>query len=152
MLNAPWGTGKSHYIQNVLRDYLKKGISFQNSLAYYEEQIYLLEDLQEEIRRQIRNGEVDDYASKELSQIRIQITKCEEKIINLEYDLNKIGIVNIVHYPFSYVFYLCNSYQNTIFYIPEYSIVLYCTCITPVKNTISYIVPCSTSIFKWYHI
>ena len=24
MLNAPWGTGKSHYIQNVLRDYLKK--------------------------------------------------------------------------------------------------------------------------------
>lgn len=67
-------------VMRRLRDYLKKGISFQNSLAYYEEQIYLLEDLQEEIRRQIRNGEVDDYASKELSQIRIQITKCEEKI------------------------------------------------------------------------
>ena len=67
-------------VMRRLRDYLKKGISFQNSLAYYEEQIYLLEDLQEEIRRQIRNGEVDDYASKELSQIRVQITKCEEKI------------------------------------------------------------------------
>ncbi len=67
-------------VMKRLRDYLKKGISFQNSLAYYEEQIYVLEDLQEEIRRQIRNGEVDDYASKELRQIRIRIMKCEEEM------------------------------------------------------------------------
>ena len=30
-------------VMRRLRDYLKKGISFQNSLAYYEEQIYLLD-------------------------------------------------------------------------------------------------------------
>ena len=34
MLNAPWGTGKSHYIQNVLRDYLKKMILIDVSLCH----------------------------------------------------------------------------------------------------------------------
>jgi len=63
-----------------LKDYLRRGMMFQNSIAYYEEQIYALDDLREEIRKQIRNGEVDDYASKELGQIRNQITKCEDEM------------------------------------------------------------------------
>lgn len=67
-------------IMSRLKDYLKKGTSFGISLAYYEEQLYELDDLREEIRKQIRNGEVDDYASKELGQIRNQITKCEDEM------------------------------------------------------------------------
>lgn len=67
-------------IMSRLKDYLKKGTSFGISLAYYEEQLYELDDLREEIRKQIRNGEVDDYASKELGQIRNQITKSEEEM------------------------------------------------------------------------
>ena len=67
-------------IMSRLKDYLKKGTSFGISLAYYEEQLYELDDLREEIRKQIRNGEVDDYASKELGQIRNQIVKSEEEM------------------------------------------------------------------------
>jgi len=67
-------------IMSRLKDYLKKGTSFGISLAYYEEQLYELDDLREEIRKQIRNGEVDDYASKELGQIRNQIKKSEEEM------------------------------------------------------------------------
>ena len=67
-------------IMSRLKDYFKKGIPFGISLAYYEEQLYELNDLREEIRRQIRNGEVDDYATKELGQIRNQIAKAEEEM------------------------------------------------------------------------
>ena len=38
------------------------------------------EDLRDESSRQIRNREVDDYASKNLLQIRKQIVKCEEQM------------------------------------------------------------------------
>lgn len=67
-------------VMSRLKDYLKKGTSFEISLAYYEEQLYELDDLREEIRKQIRNGEVDDYVSKELGQIRNQIAKSEEEM------------------------------------------------------------------------
>ena len=70
----------SKEFEEELKDYLKKGTSFGISLAYYEEQLYELDDLREEIRKQIRNGEVDDYASKELGQIRNQIAKSEEEM------------------------------------------------------------------------
>lgn len=59
---------------------LKKGKKFQNSLAYYEENLDSLEYLREEILRQIRNEEVDDYASKELAQIRKDIARCQEEM------------------------------------------------------------------------
>lgn len=36
--------------------------------------------MREEICRQIRNGAVDDYASKELAQLRRQIERCEEQM------------------------------------------------------------------------
>lgn len=63
-----------------LKLYLEKGKKFQNSLAYYEENLDSLEYLREEILRQIRNEEVDDYASKELAQIRKDIARCQEEM------------------------------------------------------------------------
>ncbi|MGN0350786.1 MAG: DNA mismatch repair protein MutS [Roseburia sp.] len=63
-----------------LREYLNRGKQYENSLAYYEENLDAVEDLKDEICRQIRSEAVDDYASKELQQIRTQIAKCEEQM------------------------------------------------------------------------
>ncbi len=63
-----------------LKDYLEKGKAYNNSLSYYEENLDALEPLREEIRMKIRNGGVDDYASKELCQMRRQIIRCEEQM------------------------------------------------------------------------
>lgn len=63
-----------------LKDYLARGKSGQNSLAFYEENLDAAPELKEEICSQIRGGEVDDCASKELCQIRRQIAKCEEQM------------------------------------------------------------------------
>lgn len=63
-----------------LKDYLSRGKMYHNPLAYYEENLDAIEELREEIARQIRGGMVDDYASKELGQIRSQIIRCEEQM------------------------------------------------------------------------
>lgn len=63
-----------------LKDYLDRGKTDNNPLAYYEENLDAVETLREEISRQIRNGAVDDYASKELRQIRSDIVRCEEQM------------------------------------------------------------------------
>ena len=63
-----------------LKDYLERGKICHSSLAYYEENLDALAELREEICSKIRNGAVDDYASKELGQIRNQIIKCEEQM------------------------------------------------------------------------
>lgn len=63
-----------------LKDYLERGKMYQNSLAYYEENLDDVSELREEISRVIRNDSVDDYASKELEQIRKEMIKCEEKM------------------------------------------------------------------------
>lgn len=63
-----------------LKDYLEKGKAYNNSLAYYEENLDAAGELREEICMKIRNGAVDDHASKELGQIRNQIIKCEEQM------------------------------------------------------------------------
>lgn len=63
-----------------LKDYLKRGKMYENQLAYYGEDLDAVEEVREEIGRQIRGGEVDDHASKELLQIRVQILKCEEQM------------------------------------------------------------------------
>ena len=63
-----------------LKDYLERGKLYDNPLSFYEENFDAQEELSEEIARQIRGGAVDDYASKELLQIRSQITKCEEEM------------------------------------------------------------------------
>ncbi|MBQ6843683.1 MAG: DNA mismatch repair protein MutS [Agathobacter sp.] len=63
-----------------LKDYMKRGKQYENSLAYYDENLEPLLDLSDEITSKIRNGAVDDYASKELLQIRGNIIKCEEQM------------------------------------------------------------------------
>ena len=63
-----------------LKDYLERGKMYNNSLAYYDENLDSISELREEICSKIRNGAVDDYASKELGQIRNQIMKCEEQM------------------------------------------------------------------------
>lgn len=63
-----------------LKDYLSRGKVDENPLAFYEENLDALEPLREEIESKIRNGGVDDYASKELSKIRGQISKLEEQM------------------------------------------------------------------------
>ncbi len=63
-----------------LKDYLERGKMYQNSLAYYDENLDELSELGKEIAVKIRNGAVDDYASKDLAHIRKQIVKCEENM------------------------------------------------------------------------
>lgn len=63
-----------------LKDYLSRGKMDENPLSYYEENLDSLEELREEICRQIRGGEVDDYASKELQSIRTRMVRCEEQM------------------------------------------------------------------------
>lgn len=63
-----------------LKDYLGRGKIYRNHLAYYEENLYTDDVLREEILKQIRNGEVDDYASKNLLHTRRQIAKTEEEM------------------------------------------------------------------------
>lgn len=63
-----------------LKDYLSKGRAYDNSIAYYDENLDCIFELQEEICNKIRNGVVDDYASKELLQIRKQLIECEEQM------------------------------------------------------------------------
>ena len=63
-----------------LKTYLDRGKQFENPVAYYEENLDALEELREEIGRQIRGGRVDDYASRELGQIRGRIGNCEEQM------------------------------------------------------------------------
>lgn len=63
-----------------LKEYLNRGKVYDNPLAFYEENLNALEDVQKEIRRQIRGGMVDDCASRELSQIRGRIADAEEEM------------------------------------------------------------------------
>lgn len=63
-----------------LKDYLERGKMYNNPIGFYEENLDGVEELRGEIGRQIRNGVVDDHASKELEQIRGQIQKCEEQM------------------------------------------------------------------------
>lgn len=61
-----------------MMDYLARGKQFNNSLAYYDENLNPLSELKDEIVSQIRNEEVDDRASKELYDLRIRIAAMEE--------------------------------------------------------------------------
>ncbi len=63
-----------------LKDYLDRGKQYENPLAYYEENLDAAETLREEINRQIRSGAVDDYAAKELKQIRADIIRCQDQM------------------------------------------------------------------------
>jgi len=63
-----------------LRDFLNRCKHLEVGLAYYSDELQSLEELREEIERTIRGGEVDDYASADLRDIRRHISKAEEKI------------------------------------------------------------------------
>lgn len=52
-----------------LREYLERGKAYNNSLAFYDENLDPVDELREEISVKIRNNYVDDYAFKELLQI-----------------------------------------------------------------------------------
>lgn len=63
-----------------LKAYLEKGKSKEIGLAFYSENLTVHEDLIEEIERTIRNGRVDDYATKTLRDIRRALQELDEKI------------------------------------------------------------------------
>lgn len=63
-----------------MKDYLCRGKAYNNSLAFYDENFDSLDDVRDEIDRQIRNGQVDSHASANLLQVRTDIIKTEEKM------------------------------------------------------------------------
>ncbi len=63
-----------------IKDYLEKGKAYENPLAWYEENLDALSELREEIAAQIRGGEVDDHASRQLQQIRSEMARTREKM------------------------------------------------------------------------
>ncbi|MDE7222329.1 MAG: DNA mismatch repair protein MutS, partial [Acetatifactor sp.] len=62
-----------------MQDYLTRGQAYQIPLAFYGENLNPLEETREQIRIQIRNGQVDDHATRELSDLRSQIQRTQEK-------------------------------------------------------------------------
>lgn len=63
-----------------LKDYLSRGKKLEIGLAFYEENLDSMEHVREEIHRMIRGGIVDDYASKELRNLRNEIANLESKM------------------------------------------------------------------------
>lgn len=63
-----------------IRDYLGSGRQHQISLAYYDENLEILSELKDAIHTQIRNGRVDDYASKLLASLRSDINRMQERM------------------------------------------------------------------------
>ncbi len=63
-----------------LKDYLDRSKQFAASLPYYDENLDAMDDVREMIRIQIRNGRVDDYASKLLRSLRADIERAENKM------------------------------------------------------------------------
>ncbi len=63
-----------------LKDFLNKSKQLEISMPYYEENLEALEFVREEIRMKIRGGRVEDHATKELKQVRMQITSMESKV------------------------------------------------------------------------
>jgi predicted N-acetyltransferase YhbS len=67
-----------------LKDYLSRGKMYENSLAYYDENLNEISELREEILSKIRGSIVDDHATKELEIIRRQVIECEEQMKQVE--------------------------------------------------------------------
>ena len=63
-----------------LKDYLHRGQTWDNPIAYYEENLVVNHELRDEITRQIRGEKVDDYATKELLHIRTDMSKIQDRI------------------------------------------------------------------------
>ncbi len=63
-----------------LKNYLNRSKQWDISLSYHDENLDCLEDLKETINLQIRNGGIDDNASKELKSLRNEIEQKERNI------------------------------------------------------------------------
>lgn len=63
-----------------LQDYLSQCKAYDFSLAYYDENLTSCDTLRETIRMQIRNGAIDDYATKLLQSIRSKLAAEEAKV------------------------------------------------------------------------
>ena len=63
-----------------LKDYLKRCKALELSLPWYEQNLDELDETRESIHVKIRNGAVDDYASKLLHELRSGIVRLEEKM------------------------------------------------------------------------
>ena len=63
-----------------MQDFLKRCKQLDISLPYYEENLNSLDDIREEINRVIRNGGVDDYATKDLRNLRSAMERAEEQM------------------------------------------------------------------------
>lgn len=65
-----------------LKDFLDHAKSLSVGIAYLADEIIDLEETRIEIERCIRNGQIDDYASSDLKEIRRSIAVTEEKVKN----------------------------------------------------------------------
>lgn len=63
-----------------LKDYLNRCKALELSLPWYEQNLDELDETRESIHVKIRNGAVDDYASKLLHELRSGIVRLEEKM------------------------------------------------------------------------
>ena len=63
-----------------MKDYLIKGKGQDLSLPYYEENLDGLDGVREELNGKIRNGKVDDYATKTLKSLREGIDRTKERM------------------------------------------------------------------------
>ena len=63
-----------------LKDFLCRAKSLSLSLPYYELELDSIEEVREEIRQKIRGGRVDDYATKNLHDIRTEIERIDQKM------------------------------------------------------------------------
>lgn len=63
-----------------LKQFLCQSKSLSLSLPYYEENLDSMEELREELNQKIRNGQVDDFATKQLKEIRSEIEKVDTKM------------------------------------------------------------------------
>ncbi len=63
-----------------LKNYLNRSKQWDISLSYYDEGLDCLENLKETINLQIRNGNIDDNASKELKSLRTEMEQKERNI------------------------------------------------------------------------
>lgn len=83
------GCLSAHQLENIevalvavrrLKDYLNRCKQYAASLPYYDENLDALDEVRELIQLQIRNGRVDDYASKLLRSLRADIERAENKM------------------------------------------------------------------------
>ncbi len=62
-----------------MQDYLSRGQQYQIPLAFYGENLQPLEEIRQQIHQQIRGGQVEDHATRELFDLRSQIQRTQEK-------------------------------------------------------------------------